>query len=360
MKKVVSILLMFTLIITTCLLSACGNSKTTGENEQASGDAGVAYDALNITFASAYSETETGGQIVAYFTDYITEKSGGDITFDVLWGGTLCDASEQLDFVGTNACDMSMISQANFTDVLPLLNFPGWANGSQETTVDYFNYMIWENKETSELIQQQIADQNVYFLNCHAGGSNAFVSSKEYATLEEMKGLKIGTGMNLSAFEALGFSIVNMMPWDGYDSLQRGIVDLTTMAVVPMVSMSWHEVAPYFLRDTTYSAGNFLAINLDVWDSLSDNTKALFNEAAEASTQNSLDLYEKAEAEADETVVASGGKMSALSDEDATAFVEALFNSSAEDCRSYGESAGCSEEMELILKAASEYLGIDF
>ena len=166
--------------------------------------------------------------------------------------------------------------------------------------------------------------------------------------------------MNQSAFEALGFSgVVTVMPWDYYDNLSRGIADVGYMSASALVSMSVQEVTPYFLMDGTYVAGNFMTINLDKWNSMSDAQKALFEEAMEDTAAYSVELAQQLDEDAEAIIEAAGGKVSILSKEDTKAVQEALFNTSVTDCRSFAQAAGCGEDMETVLSAVSEYLGIE-
>lgn len=314
---------------------------------------------LSLTMTTSYSETETGGQIIKHFIDYLDQHSNGAVKIDVYWGGTLASNTEELKFVGSAAADMTVVSQSSYTDVLPLMNFPSLISGGYQAAVNFMDEIIFENETTAPLIQAQIEAQNVKMLGSVATGSNTFVSKSEAASLKDLTSMKLGVGMNQSAFEALGFNgVVTVMPWDYYDNLSRGIAEVGYMSAAALVSMSVQEVTPYFLMDGNYAAGNFMTVNLDKWNSMSADQQALFEEAMDDTAAYSIDLAQQMDEESEDAIEAAGGKVTILSEEDTKAVQEALFATGATDCRSFAEAAGCKEDMETILKAVSEYLGI--
>lgn len=314
---------------------------------------------ISLTLTTAYSETEMAGQVIQHFIDYLDQNSNGAVKIDVYWGGTLASNAEELKFAGSGAADMSVVSQSIYTDVLSLMNFPSQVSGGYQAAVDFMDEIVFENEKTAPLIQAQIEAQNVKMLGSVATGSNAFVSKNEASNLAELTSMKLGVGMNQSAFENLGFNgVVTVMPWDYYDSLSRGIADAGYMSAAALVSMSVQEVTPYFLMDGTYVAGNFMTVNLDKWNSMSEEQQALFEAAMDDTASYSVQLAQQLDEQAVSDIEAAGGKVSILSEEETKAVQEALFATGMADCRSFAEAAGCQEEMETVLKAVSEYLGI--
>ena len=116
MKKILA--LMLAVVIVLALAGCCGtqsasstgssgDSSTSGGDMSSTGDASsdASYDNVTLTFTVANNEVDTGGMLV-HFTDFITEKSGGAVQFDISYGGTLCSSAENLDFVSFDSVDM--------------------------------------------------------------------------------------------------------------------------------------------------------------------------------------------------------------------------------------------------------------
>ena len=368
MKKKIMAMLFATLLCGSLVLSGCGStSDDTDDTETEAAedtaddtaeDAEVTYDELTLTFTTTYSEADTAGELLNYFVSYIEDASNGSITFEIYWGGTYAADGEELSFVGSGAVDMTMIGQSSYTDVLSLLNFPSQA-GSYEEAIELMDYITFEDETTSPLILAQIEAQNVKMLGSTVSGSNGFCFSSEYDSLAEMAQNVLGVGMNIAAFEACGFSVTSTMPWDYYDSLSRGVVDCGYLTISSLLSMSIEEVCPYFYLDGTYTAGNFFTINLDVWNAMSEDTQALFEEATDATQEFSIELCYSDDEESAETIEAAGGSLNELSDEDKETIRTAFFQTGVEDARSYASDAGCTDEMETVLSVVSEQVGID-
>ena len=147
MKKLIALLLSLSMILALGL-TGCSSSSSSDDAEEtteateseeetteeedaddaddSSSSDSVVYPEMTLTVSCSYGETETAGQTLAYFLDYITEASGGNIQFDVYWGATFCSASEDLTYVQNGSVDMTLLSVAEYTDVLPLNNFPNW------------------------------------------------------------------------------------------------------------------------------------------------------------------------------------------------------------------------------------------
>lgn len=374
MKKILALLLALVMALA---LVACGSSGgDTKSDASGAGDAANSgsadsaepvaegdgsYDNVTLTFTVANNEADTGGMLVAHFTDYITDKSGGAVKFDISYGGTLCSSAENLDFVGSGAVDMCMTGTSEFTAQLPLTNFPSFVYGSQQDAVDYANYIAFDNEETAALIADEMANNGVVALGLNAGGGNAYFFKNDYTTLADATkaGLVLGVGSNLACYEALGFNTTSTMPWDCYDQLSKGVIDCTQMAFAPGISMSWQEVAPYVLVNNQYAFGNWWLVNTDTWNSLNADTQALFYEAAQDTQDYSLELNAQGETEAVAAVEEAGGAVHYLSEEETAQEQQVFFEQSFADCRAAAATAGVSDEMEIILAATNEYLGLD-
>lgn len=371
MKKFLSILIISAM--TFVLLAGCGSSANSNNNttDVTATDGGIVTDEISITdgivdvepttitLACSYGETELVGLVMSYFADQVQEISNGAITLDIYWGGTLCSANENLSFVANGTAGMCPLGQSNAVEVLPLLNFPSLIAGGQEASQAYAKYLVFENEETSALIQAQAEAQNIKMLSVFAGGGNGFCAKKEITSIDDLKGLKIGTFFNIDAFTNMGLTVVAMMPPDGYDNLSKSVVDAAAMAFSAMVNMKWNEVAPYFLVTTCYNSGPYISINLDLWNNLSDEAKDILQTAAENAADYSCELVISTTEEATQTVIDAGGTVNYLEGDDVNSFSSVVFKYNADTSRSYGESAGCSDEMETVLRTAAEYLNYE-
>lgn len=374
MKKLFALLLALAMVFA---LAACGSnggnnapaasgdksaapaaSAGSGNKAEATGD----VDPLTIKFSSTYQETETGGTIEQYFIDQLKEISGGAIDVDITWGGTLFDASGELDAVMDGVVDMIALGHMPHLDTLPYLSMPGFAPGGTQAALDYFNTLMFDDPDTSALIQGEAEDLGIKYLNVIAGGANALAAKFPFTDLQSLVAGSSSFGnFDAAIFEKLGFQVTAVTPPETYEALDRGMVDATQMGLAPMVSMAWYEVAPYWALDGTYTAGNFFTVNLDWWESLTDAQRDCIQKAADATEDYSATLYDDAIASDLATIEEkTGNKIVELSDADIDTFWSACFDAKAADAMARAEKHGVTDGMRTILEKAAEITDYDW
>lgn len=319
----------------------------------------IECDPLTIDFSTVYNETETGGQIIKHFEEYISNLTGGAITMNIFWGGTLFSDPEALDGVNSGAVNMTALGHMPHLATLNYLAFPGFAPGGTKAALDYFDTLMFKDPETSALIQQEAADNGIIYLNVLAGGANAFCTTYEFTDLDSMiSGSKSFGNMDAAIFEKLGFQVTSVGPGDCYDALQRGLIDSTQMGLAPMVSMGWEEVASYWALDGTYTAGNMFTANLEWWNGLTDAQRQAIQQACDEVEEYSAGIYDDSIASDCATIEEkTGNKMVELSDADIERIWAATFDAKAEAALATAEPNGKTEGMTKILEKAAEITG---
>jgi TRAP-type transport system periplasmic protein len=356
MKK--ALILGFLLVLAlSVVLVACGEAEeatTTAAPATDTTAAASTQEPVTFKLASTFNENETGGKIVQHFADYIGEKTNGAVTIEVFPGGTLGGPPELLDLVTTGAADIVPLGHPPFADKLPLLNFPMWAPGDPAAALAYFNTLVFDDPATAPLIQAEAEKLGIKYLGFSAGGANAFISKSPFETLDDLVGKKFGAGGSIPAFEALGFTVIQVFPPDMYENLSRGVVDATQMGFAPTVSLKWYEPAPYYKFDGTYAASNPWTVNLDSWAKLTPETQQIFMDAAKETEAFSLAL-DKTDTEAGvKTITDAGGTVGTLTADDQVKWWTNLFDASAADCMARAEKLGITEDMVTVLSKAAE------
>lgn len=341
---------------------AGSTAEATSAQEETPKAESIECDPLTIDFSTVYNETETGGQIIKHFQDYISELTGGAIEMNIFWGGTLFSDAEALDGVSSGAVNMTALGHMPHLATLNYLAFPGFAPGGPKAALDYFDTLMFKDPETSALIQQEAADNGIIYLNVLAGGANAFCTTYEFTDLDSMiSGSKSFGNMDAAIFEKMGFQVTSVGPGDCYDALQRGLIDSTQMGLAPMVSMGWEEVASYWALDGTYTAGNMFTANLDWWNSLTDAQRQAIQQACDEVEEYSAGIYDDSIATDCATIEEkTGNKMVELSDADIERIWAATFDAKADSAMQTAEANGKAEGMTKILEKAAEITGYDW
>jgi TRAP-type C4-dicarboxylate transport system substrate-binding protein len=353
-----------------CLFSACGGGGNAGG---APGDAGAdeavgtetesgAVSALTILASCTFGEQETGGMIMQHFIDQVSELSGGNISVNMNWGGTLFNSAGEFDAVADGAVNLIPLGHLPHIDKVTYLGFPGWAPGGVSGVVDYFNTLIFDDPETSKLIQDEATEKGIKYLNVIAGGTNAFCAKYAFTDLDSLSANSKSFGNFMAAqFEALGFQVTAVTPPETYDALNRGLIDSTQMGFAPMVAMAWYEVAPYWALDGTYTAGNMFTVNLNWWNGLSAEQQDIIQTAADDTEQFSMTIYDEA-ISSDITKVEefTDNKFVEFNDADIAKIWDACFSANASATMKIAENNGKIEGVNTILKKAAEITGAEW
>ncbi len=107
-------------------------------------------------------------------------------------------------------------------------------------------------------------------------GPQVFYCNAEITSLADFEGLKIRsyTASMSTLIEALGASPVTMSFKEVYPALQRGVVDCAITSPTSGNTGNWPEVTTHFLPLGISWSVNAHFINLDKWNSFSDEEKA--------------------------------------------------------------------------------------
>lgn len=341
MKKLLALLLA---VMMTLALASCSKTATTTESTATKTDdtaatetteeaAGYTGEELAFDFTTTYQQTETGGDLIQHFADKLSELTDGKVTVNILWGGTVYNSAAELEAVSSGAVQMCSLGHMPHADKLPLLcTIPSFAPESCENAVGLFNDIIFDNAETSKLISDEATANNIKYLNVLAGGANAFCAKYAFTDLASLvAGSQNFGNFDAVPFKAIGFTnITSLIPPDIYDALDRGIIDATQMGLAPMIAMSWNEVAPNFMLDDTFAAGNFFTVNLDWWNSLSAEQQAVIQEASDDTETYSTTAMEESITASVDQLKADGTTVVEMSDADAQKWFATLFDANAE------------------------------
>jgi TRAP-type C4-dicarboxylate transport system substrate-binding protein len=386
MKKLIALLLAAVMVFALCACSSSSSTTetTTDTTEAAAPDAAVpgtedaaeaeapaaeapaaeggAYTGENvtITFNSSYQETETGGVLATYFKNYLEDLTDGAITVNISYGGTLFDANDELDACGDGAINMMIFGHTKHNTELPVLcSIPDFAPDSVQNALDYFNYVL-NDEAAGAAIDAEAEAYGIKYLSVNAGGANYFLANFEFSNLTELiAGSKAFGNMAPAKFEALGFTVVGVFPWDYYSAFDTGLMDASQMDGPAMYSMSLQEVAKYWMPDNTFAAGNFMTVNLDWWNGLSAEAQNAIQEACDATSLFSVE-YNQSEYEAlNDNLTAAGVTLAEMTDAEFDQWWGAIFDSASSDAITAAQENGNVEAVEAVLQAAADFTGYD-
>lgn len=259
-----------------------------------------------------------------FFTEKATELSGGDLQFDIQWGGALFKAGAALNGIGDGVADLGTIISVYFPQEmvaygiadLPLQNDDAWV-GMKATDA------LLRNNES---IQANLADMNLVYLGTFTT-SAVHIGCKGTAirTVDDIAGKKVrGTGAYGDTFRDMGANMVPMSIYDAYQGLDSGLLDCSQGYSYATAALKQHEVIDsYTLMNWGQVGGLGILMNKDMFDSLSDENQQALLDAGEGMADELGRLITADNNKAIETMKAAGVEIITLPDADRAKLVEA-------------------------------------
>lgn len=194
------------------------------------------------------------------------KRSGGRVTLEFYYAGTLASAKEALTAVRTGVADCGIVDHAHSPAELPLMMVatqPG-------IVMDTWSGVL----ATGELVEMPEIKAELDAKNLVYYGSNCLpnmhiISKKPIRTLDDFKGLMIGARGGEHALVAkFGASPLSIPSIEVYEALQRGTVDANINNPAWADTYNYWEVAKYW---TKFPVGGSLQpqfMNKDTWNKL--------------------------------------------------------------------------------------------
>ena len=106
----------------------------------------------------------------------------------------------------------------------------------------------------------------------------------------KVEGLKLRGNAVYNAFfnDYLGAQVIDLPTTDVYSALERGVVDATGWTQIGLIDLKWNEFLNYRIEPCFFSTDLGVIVNLDRWNSLSDEAKKVLQDAAIAHEAESV------------------------------------------------------------------------
>lgn len=312
--------MLFLLVI---VLVACGQSEETdaGEDEteqnevtEEATETEEAEDAITLRLADIQPDgfpTVVGAE---EFARLVEEKTDGRYSIEVYAGGQLGDEKSIIEEIQLGSIELARVNGVpltEFNDNIGVLNLP-YLFESQEK-----KWEVWTG-DVGEEILESFLDNNMIGLAFYDNGERFFYSGKQPINgLEDMEGQKIRvqeSELAIDIVEALGAS-ANPMAYDEvYSAIQTGVIDGAENNFPSFFTSGHYEVAEYATIPGYQSVPEVLIGSKQLWDSLSDEDKTAFKEAAMESIDIQREAWDKLVIEAQEEIEEHGNEIIELDD----------------------------------------------
>jgi len=316
MKKALIILIALTVL--SLALVACDNNDTPAPAEQ--------EETFNLRISEVHAPPDHPANIGHYtFAELANERSEGSLNVEVFSGGVLGNESEVMAQVQMGTIEMVRVPLpiiANVDERFNALFLPGIWDGRDAM----FSAL---DGEVGPYFAEMLKEHNMYILAWHdAGARSLYNSVRPIYSPEDLAGLRIRMQDNplmIRLMELMGGVPVPMGPAEVYTAIQTGMVDGAENNWPSYVtSFDHHEVAPFFTENEHSRVPEAVLINLNVWESLSENQQNILRQAALEGAYAQRAAWATVEVEAEQQAVDAGVYVVRLTPEQRQAFTDRI------------------------------------
>ena len=276
---------------------------------------------IELSYANFSSPTHIQSQLPESWCREVEKRTNGKVKITYYPSGTLLSAPKIFGGVVDGIADMGNSVLGYSRGMFPsmeAIDLPvGYPNGVVATRLINEFYAKFKPKPF----------QKVKVLYFHAHGPGVLHSKKPVRTLEDIKGMKIRSyGFNAAMTSALGAVPVSLPQSGVYEALQKGVADATFSPSEVLKGWKQAEV----VKSTTlcysvgYTAGFFVVMNLDKWNSLPKDVQQVIEEVSKEWLEKYGPAWDKSDEEGLAFSKSLGNEVIHLSDKESARWAEAV------------------------------------
>ncbi|KKK36146.1 C4-dicarboxylate ABC transporter [Mesobacillus campisalis] len=309
-RKTLSMLSLSAVLAGSVFLAGCGNS------ESSSGESGGSEKAEPVVLKLAENQPDDYPTTIGdkEFAKLVEEKTDGRYKIEVYSGGQLGDEKSVIEQVQLGTIDLARVNGsplAEFSKDLGVLSMPYLFKDETHQ---------WDvlNGETGEELLATLESASLVGLTYYDSGDRSFYNTKRKVEKpEDLKGLKIRvqeSALFIDMIEALGASPTPMAYGEVYSALQTGVIDGAENNFPSYYSSNHFEVAKHFTLDGHSRVPEVVIGSKKLWDSLSDEDKKAFKEAARESQDVQREAWKELVEKSKQEVEAAGSEIVEITD----------------------------------------------
>jgi TRAP-type mannitol/chloroaromatic compound transport system substrate-binding protein len=215
------------------------------------------------------------------FVDYVDKASGGRIKIELYAGGQLVPTDQMLSACAAGTIDIAGGAGGYWANRIPLANVEAGMPFSLRTLTDVNTFFY--QKGFLELCRKAYAPHGIYYLGPQMVDFAFIQAKKPVKTLEDLKKLKFRAVPNTS--KLLGKSGINAVyipAEEVYMAISTGALDgVIYGGAMSNSTMSYQEVAPYYMTPPINTANQNLIMGMKQWNSLPKDLQAVLDLATQ-------------------------------------------------------------------------------
>lgn len=326
--------------------AANDTSEESEESQTSASD--YAGEEIELSFAHNLAVDSVLDQAANMFADLVSEKSGGKIVVTVYPAAQLGNESDMLEGMELGTIDMMLGTTTYLSNVTPefaVLDLPFLFSD-----IPHIKEIL--DGEVGEALIADLSEQKAMRIMgyMNSGFRIMLTSDTQLTDLNSFSGVKMRspeTEVYIKMFEALGASPTPVSLSETYTSIQTGVVEGVEMSAQQLYTNKFHEVTKYAAKTNHIFTTVCPIITESKWDSLSDDAKAILDEAMQEVIDWEWDAFDQADAEALQAMVDAGLE---TNDIDQAPLSEAC----AELYTEIAEKNNCADLLEMIQEQTAE------
>lgn len=284
--------------------------------------ASTSVHALELRFAHVAPATDVQQELAEFFASEVEENTGGEITVTIFPQGQLGGDAQMIDGLRSGIVDIAMAGEAIFTGNMPELN--GIALPFMFESREHA-YEVLDGEIGQDLLAK-FEEFNMKGLAFPENGYRNMTNNRGPILVPaDVEGLKMRTNTSAvlnDAFALLGANPQPLPITELYTALETGVVDAQEHPINVTHSYRFDEVQDYLsLTEHAYSA-LVIVMNLDRFNSLTEEQQQVIQQAAADATNFQRDLSIEKEQQFLDDLEERG--MEINTDVDKAAFQEAI------------------------------------
>jgi TRAP-type C4-dicarboxylate transport system substrate-binding protein len=239
----------------------------------------VAYAEDTVTAVHAFPETLIYTKSFLAFVDKVNEAGKGVVQIEVRGGPEAIGMFQQPDAVRDGIVDMVYTPGSFYGGTVPEKDAMVASNLTAVETR--------ENGGTALMDEIHQAKMGVKYLGWFDSGVCYNLWTRDAPEFDadgnlKVAGLKLRGNAVYNAFFSnyLGAQVIDLPTGDVYSALQRGVVDATGWTQIGLIDLKWNEFLNYRIEPCFFSTDLGVVINLDKWNSLTDESRKILEDVA--------------------------------------------------------------------------------
>lgn len=272
-----------------------GNSDQQGTNEGT--EASATEESFTIRLPYDYADGHFESDLLKnFFAPEVEKRSNGTLKVECYAGGILGTQEQIYEGVRNGVYEMAVIGVIA-QDLMPQIaafQFPFlFSDFETAKTVlidEGYGMRLLEGSE----------EHGFKVLSLNPVGFRVMTLNKKVESVEDFQGFVMRTptiANMVQIFEDLGCVASPMPMTEVYSGLEQGVIDGQENPPSTIRSSGWYEVQDYMLISNHVFNPDWLAVNVDFWNSLSENQRNVLTEVSAEFQEKMWEAAETAEAE---------------------------------------------------------------